>query len=344
MRSAIYYPRTEVHSEPLMRSSLLLWDRLHTIVPDPGYRPDYGNRREMARAWELIGEKLVPDRSQQQLAHHGIEELLVKGIPPALQYTSGLDRPDDAYEIWPQKFAAETWALLRQHRLTGGPLDNGDYPFTEEGGLLVMAKLADACAGSTFARVTDRLLAYGLIADGNAVPSPETEVVPITLDLIDAASIPLQTLIDFREREKNEQRGGDYSAMRHRYADAVQRHVDAIKNAATPLERNELNRQFGDDMARDLLQLSDALRVSKAQLILKPVVVATVVGAGSVLAAGLAGPAALIAAGSAALGTSLVDAAKHIADLFSSGLSFSRKQKETMAMHPMAYMYALSRV
>lgn len=50
MRSAIYYPRTEIHSEPLMRSSLLLWDKLHTIVPDRTYHPDYGQHRDMARA------------------------------------------------------------------------------------------------------------------------------------------------------------------------------------------------------------------------------------------------------------------------------------------------------
>jgi hypothetical protein len=73
----------------------------------------------------------------------------------------------------------------------------------------------------------------------------------------------------------------------------------------------------------------EALRVGKAELVLKPVVVASVVAAGSVLAAGLAGPHAfLITAGSAALGITLTDVAKQVADLFSSGLSFSRKQKE----------------
>lgn len=252
----------------------------------------------------MIGEKLVPDQSQQQLAHHAIEELVVSGIPAALEYAGDVDRPDDTYEIWPQKFSHETWQLLQQHRLTGNPLVNGDYPFTEQGGLIVMAKLADACAGSTFARVTDRLLAYGLIADSNSPLSPETKVVPITLDLIDTTDIPMKKLIEFRSREASERRGGDYTNMRHQYADAVQKHVDAIKNAATDFERVELNRQFGNEMARDLQELRRALRVSKAELVLKPVVVAAVVGAGSVMAAGLGGPAALIAAGSAALGTS----------------------------------------
>jgi hypothetical protein len=39
-------------------------------------------------------------------------------------------------------------------------------------------------------------------------------------------------------------------------------------------------------------------------------------------------------------GTSLIDAAKQHAELFNSAL---RKQKEAIAKHPMAYMYALSR-
>jgi hypothetical protein len=326
-----------------MRSALLLWDALYTIVPNQSYIPNYGPDQDMARAWELIGSKLVPDHSQQQLAHHSIEELIVNGIPPQLEYITDIDRPEDHYEIWPQKFAIETWALLTQNRLTGSQLPNGDYPITEQGGLLVMAKLADACAGTTFARVTDRLLAYGLIADSNAPPSGESDVVPITLDLIDADSIPIDTLIDFRRREATERRGADYTAMRHLYADAVQKHVDAVKTAATDLERNELNRQFRDVMIKDLRDLRSALIVGRTELILKPVIVATVVGTGSVLAAGLGGPAALIAAGSAALGTSLIDVAKHVADLFSSGLSFSKKQKEAMEKHPMAYMYALSR-
>jgi hypothetical protein len=159
MRSAIYYPRTQVQSRQLMQSSLLLWDQLHTIVPDRSYAPDYGDRRDMAEAWELVGAKLVPGSSQKKRAHVAIETTLQAGLSPDLNYLAQVDQPADPYEIWPQKFSMETWDLMRQHRLTDLPLPNGDYPFTQEGGLLVMAKLADACAGTQFARVTDRLMA-----------------------------------------------------------------------------------------------------------------------------------------------------------------------------------------
>ena len=106
--------------------------------------------------------------------------------------------------------------------LTDLPLPNGDYPFTQEGGLLVMAKLADACAGTRFARVTDRLMAYGMIGSAGQRPGNEAEVVPITLDLIDATSVPIENLIALRRREQSEGRGSDYTKLRHAYADKVQ--------------------------------------------------------------------------------------------------------------------------
>ena len=33
MRSALYYPHTDVRSEALMKSALLTWDKLHSIIP-----------------------------------------------------------------------------------------------------------------------------------------------------------------------------------------------------------------------------------------------------------------------------------------------------------------------
>src|SRR3546814_753324 len=79
MRSAIYYPRTQVHSKAIMKSSLLLWDRLHTIVPMQHYEPDYYDRADMAEAWELIGSPIVPMKDQKERAHEAIEATLRAG-------------------------------------------------------------------------------------------------------------------------------------------------------------------------------------------------------------------------------------------------------------------------
>ncbi|WP_422014642.1 hypothetical protein [Reyranella sp.] len=307
------------------------------------YRPDYSGRRDMAEAWELIGSSIVPNESQQKRMHADIEKTLKAGMLPSnLYYVGQVDQPNDPYEIWPQKLSEATWNLMRSHRLTELPLPNGDYPFTEEGGLLVMAKLADACAGSQFARVTDRMMAYGMIGSGDQRSATEAEVVPITLDLIDATSIPIENLISLRKREASERHGRDYTKMRHAYADAVQAHTIALGKALDQFERDELNRQFREKMDFDLKDLREALGASRLDLVLRPVVVATVVTALS-LASGLGLPVALTAGAAAAAGSESKEIGKAVADFFSSSFSFNRKQRETMMKHPMAYMYSLTR-
>jgi hypothetical protein len=344
MRSAIYYPSTQVHSKAIMKSSLLLWDQLHTIVPMPHYAPDYSGRDDMAEAWELIGSPIVPGVAQKQRAHDAIETTVKSGtLPPHLYEIGQIDSPEEYYEVWPQKFSVDTWGLLLAHGLSGVPLPNGDYPFTQEGGLLVMAKLADACAGTQFARVTDRLMAYGMIGSGDQQQGQASEVVPITLDLIDAASIPISKLIALREREAKEARGHDYRKMRHDYADMVQAHAAALGAALDQFERDELNRQFRDRMETELKDLREALRFNFLDLALKPVVATTVVAAGSIWAG--ADPGLVIAnAAATAIGTSLKDISGSISEFIGQTFNFDQKQREAMANNPMAYMYALSKV
>ncbi len=344
MRSAIYYPRTQVHSVPIMKTSLLLWDKLHTIVPMPAYRTHYGADKEMAEAWAIIGSQMVPSAAQKGRAHDAIETTLRAGVlPRSLWPVAEVDGPKDDYEIWPQKFSVETWDLLLTKRVTRKQLPNGDYPVTQEGGLLLMAKLADACAGTQFARVTDRLIAYGMIGTGDGRPGVESEVVPITLDLIDAASIPIENLIELRRREVSERRGHDYTRMRHNYADMVKTQAALLGTALDQGERDEMNRQFRDTLKVELKDLQDALRFNILDHVLKPVVTATIVTAGSFLA-GAAAPIAIAAGIGSGIGGSLPEYAKAASDFLSGGFSFNRKQRETMAKNPMAYLYSASKV
>lgn len=206
-----------------------------------------------------------------------------------------------------------------------------------------MAKLADACAGTQFARVTDRLMAYGMIGSGDQQPGQASEVVPITLDLIDAASIPIDRLIALREREAKEARGHDYRKMRHAYADMVQAHAAALGAALDQFERDELNRQFRDRMEAELKDLREALRFNFLDFALKPVVATTIVAAGSFWA-GVDPALAVTTAAATAIGTSTPDIANSISEFVSRTFNFDQKQREAMANNPMAYMYALSKV
>ena len=343
MRSAVYYPSTQVHSNAIMKSSLLLWDKLHTIVPMPQYTPNYSGRDDMAEAWELIGSAIVPGESQKERAHRAIETTILSDtLPPSLYDIGKIDSPEEIYDVWPHKFSEQTWNLLRAHRLSGAPLPNGDYPFTQEGGLLVMAKLADACAGTQFARVTDRLMAYGMIGSGKQRPGYENEVVPITLDLIDVPSVPIDKLVALRQREAKEAKGGDYRRMRHNYADMVQAHAALLGTALDQFERDEMNRQFRDRMQLELRDLQEALRFNILDYALKPVVATTIVAAGSIWSG--ADPGLIIANTAAtAVGTSLKDISGSISEFIGQTFNFNQKQRAAMANNPMAYMYALSK-
>jgi hypothetical protein len=326
-----------------MHSSLLLWDKLHTIVPENHYAPDYSSEADLEEAWDLIGAKIVPSEAQKHRAHEAIERTIqAHRLPSNLYWVGAIDQPNDHYEIWPQKFAMHTWDLMQEHGLTAEQLPNGDFPFTQDGGLMVMAKLADACAGTQFARVTDRLMAYGMIGSGNQRPGTTGEVVPITLDLIDAASIPIENLIAFRKREAKERRGRDYRNLRHHYADTVQAHMHALDGVHNQFDRDEINRVFRDKMAEDLRHLRSELGGNKIELIMKPVVIAAAATAGTAATMGADNLTTALAAGAGAIfGSNWKDIGSAVADLFSGGLAFDRKQQEAMARHPMAYMYAL---
>lgn len=219
----------------------------------------------------ISGRQNRAERNAKKRSHEAIEATLdARRLPQNLYLIGEVDQPRDPYEIWPQKLAMRTWDLLRDHGLTDDQLPNGDFRFTQDGGLMVMAKLADACAGTQFARVTDRLMAYGMIGSSNQRPGTVAEVVPITLDLIDATSIPLKNLIEFRKREDSERRGGDYRKLRHSYADTVQAHMRALDGVVDQFDRDEINRVFRNKMEEDVRMLRSELGGSKIDLILNP--------------------------------------------------------------------------
>lgn len=339
MRSALYYPHTDVRSEALMKTALLTWDKLHTIIPHKGYKPDYGGDTQLAEAWELIGEGIVATLEEKRIAHQSIVEMLNAGLPEQFRFLANQDcrGQQNLYEIWPQKFAIETWELMKQHSLTPAPLPNGDYPFTHEGGVLVMSKLADAVAGTQFARVTDQSLAFGMTADLTADQAAEQAVL-MTLDLVDASQFSLEKLVEFRKGDDKGNR-----ELRENYAKTVEAHVAELKTLTTQRQRDDKNRQFKDAMRHDLEALSEAVTGNRLELVLKPVIITTLVAAGTGLVAAHGGlQAALYTAGTLALGASATEVTDKVAKLVEQGFGYGKKQREAMVKHPMAYMYQLS--
>ena len=162
----------------------------------------------------------------------------------------------------------------------------------------------------------------------------QSHVVPVTLDLIDAGSITLEKLIDFRRREAQSSGENDYRAWRHQYADAIQAHVAQLRNVESANQRNELSRQFREEMEQQLAKLKRAIGNAKREFVLKPAIVSVAVGVGGFLLEGPAAGLAGLAAGPALQG---------IADMFTAGFGFSEKQRKAMENNPMTYMYQLSR-
>src|ERR1700692_1056735 len=80
MRTALYFPHTEIRSQNLLKTSLLLWDKLEFIVPSPNYVPYYENTT-VARAIELIGVQRYPSESEKQEAHDLVEDLATRKLP-----------------------------------------------------------------------------------------------------------------------------------------------------------------------------------------------------------------------------------------------------------------------
>jgi len=335
MRTALYFPHTEVRSKRVVHDALLLWDNLEVITPDPLYRPYYGDA-EIAEAMEIIGDTRVPTNNEKQTVHAMVEDLIKSGVPETFLYSPNSERLEETYPIWPAKFLYETWQLLLENGLTDRQLVNQDYPMSQAAGLSLMAILADVLAGETRARITDRGLAYATIA--NAPKSAGAagdiiQVVPLTLKGISADRIPFDRLLQFRKREAREG-GADYRRLRSNYREAIEKHIERISNVAlgSP-DRLELDRAFQSDMEDDLYDLKRELGFAKRDTLLSK----------DVIALAVAGVTLLAAAGAAHFQMPEVLTGSGAAVLLGGGLSTSNKlgkaRYETLRKHPMAYLY-----
>jgi len=339
VRTALYFPHTEVRSKSVIHSALLLWDQLETIVPYSGYRPLYDDA-EAAAAMEIIGSPRAPTEAEKRGVHTIVEELLHNGVPETLRYSPRSGERDDTYEMWPQKLLHATWDLLRSRGLTDRPLDNLDYPMSQAAGLTIMAILADLLAGQTRTRITDRQLAYATIANAPKVVGDAhkpMQVVPLTLKGIAVDKIPLDRLIDFRRREGKE-RGSSYRKLRHNYLEAVEKHVAAIaKVIPNSRDRQELDRAFASDMEDDLRDLKAELGFSKRDVWLSKEVLTLTIAGGGLLAAAASvphvpAPEVITGAGAVAL----------LGGLFGTGNKLAKARYDVMRKHPMAYLYEVA--
>jgi hypothetical protein len=336
LRSAIHYPHSRIKNAATMHDALLLWDSYHIIAPWPEFEP--GHTGQIAEAWSIVGKVTVPDYAQQEQAHADIVAFIKNKDRLNRRFFVNSNHQGDTYEIYPQKLLGKTWRQLERAGFAGDLLPNYDRPMSTWGGLVVMAKLADACAGDIYARVTDRTDAYRAIA--NEVMAPDAEnydapyVLPVLLSTIDAQSIPLETLMRFRADEKD-------PVLRHALLDVIEDHLDILKELRSPNQIRAVQDEFETRMRRNLADLRDTLKYNKIRFVTSTAVLALLTGVFATAAALQTGPLqighALGAAASAGLGI------RELADFFGGGLDLSERQRDTMLKHPMAYMHLLGK-
>jgi hypothetical protein len=326
MRSAIFYPERQITDPVFLRNSLLLWDELHVIDTNPE-RPHVDVPDDVRRAWKILGKSIQPTYRDKEQAHQLIEEMLER--PEFLEkipQDRGRSRaPDDLYELFPDKLLDRTWRILREQarfRL----LRNGDYGTNEAIAIAIMSKLAEACGGDVFARVTNRVGGFALAADSGP-PVAGERVVPVALALFDLSKVDLATVVEFREREEKDE---SYRDLRNRYLDDVEQHILEMSSARNARQVEELYRVYDERMKRHVRDLKDGMKTNRLGLAFQAVVsvMATVGGT-------LVNPAAV--AGNA------IGSIKMIGDLFRHGLSYGTQQRALMSDNPMAYMYMLDR-
>jgi hypothetical protein len=343
MRSALYYPHTTVTNEHLVKTALLLWDRLEYIVPWPHFRSHHGSRG-IAKAMELIGKPRCPGDDEKQEAHARLKEVVSRKFPP--QFYFGRRRGlhfEEHYEMYPEKLSPDSWDLLGKARLSGKLLPNSDYPLSEFGGLMVMSILADCCAGTTRSRVTDRGSAYATLAGflGNDPAGPKIrkadahgQLVPISLKVIDTSQVGIDALIQLREREEKEA-GHTLRDLRHRYVDGLETYVSRLVNEkATKADAAEIQRQFANDMKADLKDLRDELGFARKDALLSKEFFATVLTATGTVASWLFGVPLQLEGVITAAGAPVA-----IGGLMGVHNKYLRERQAVMKKHPMAYLY-----
>src|SRR5581483_6738085 len=346
MRSALYYPHTRIRNAGLIKTALLLWDRLEYIVPWDHFRPDY-RERDIAEAMELIGTAHCPGPDEKREAHLRLEEFVKRRLPGQFYLNRGLRRlhswgPEEPYEMYPEKLLPESWKILHTARLAGKVPDNSDYPLTEYAGLTVMSILADCCAGTTRSRVTDRGDAYATVAGllGNHPGMPEVkkadayaQLVPVGLNVIDASKVDLKALIRLRTREEKE--SSSLRALRHRYLESLETYLVRLANTkTTKADAKEIQRQFADDMKRDLKDLRTALGFARRDVVASNEIIATVVAGVGTAATWLAG-APLPLEGVTTLGGASVA----VGGLIRVRNKYLKEREAILKKHPMAYLF-----
>ncbi len=143
------------------------------------------------------------------------------------------------YRVFPQKLGGETWHLLKSESFARFDRRRKNYEMSPSMGLMMMSLLADACAGPTKRKITDRTEAnswlakyataelggeYVVAIDASQVAPAYERLITISITLLNTDYVPISKHVAMRKREAKSS-GSYYRAFRVRYLGKVDEYV-----------------------------------------------------------------------------------------------------------------------
>jgi hypothetical protein len=273
MQSALYYPFTGPEHESFLKTALFLWDNVDFIVPYPEFRPR-GNTPDSEEALEVIARNYVPTEEDKKNAHEELKDLCNGPLPSKLNFE--LEKPERAYDFYPQKLLHETWEMLAESKLAKVVSDKNEVHRASTGplfGYYMMSILAVCCSQGLKRLVTDqndpyRTLANILIdSDSQAKTKQEDwheRLIALSLKGPNFEKVPLRKLITIRKNEDKL-----LQDLRRTFLNVVDQTASNIcSHAGNPNTVRDLVDGFNDRIEKDLKELKRALRRSAASLLL----------------------------------------------------------------------------
>jgi hypothetical protein len=280
--SALYFPHVQIDDPELVRSSLLLWDRLYYIAPEREMRPyDEQTPRELARGLDVIAQAHIPDGREKHDAHQMILKV-VDSTPRSAWEQKGIEDARFGFEMFGGKFMYQTLDELRRRDL--GTFVGDDQPVRDFGlrtrlGLTIMAILAACCGRSAGQTFTDRTWDYleifkvirprresGLVSKAMS-PQLVDRLMRASFEVMDLSNVRLERLIQLREKNSSE-----FNELRHGYVRVLREFVRARSTArAKGYTANEIEGEFikqARGWARDLQKILEVERVKRRRLLL----------------------------------------------------------------------------
>ncbi len=273
MQSALYYPFTGPEQESFLKTALFMWDNVDFIVPYDGFRPS-GNTRDSEEALEIIGRSYVPTDDDRKNTHEELKDFCNGPMPSKLIFE--LDRPELAYDFYPEKLLHETWEMLTESKLARVVSDKGNVRRASTGplfGYYMMSILAVCCSQGRKRLVTDQKDPYRSLANilvdsdskiKDAQESWHETLIALSLNGPDFTSASLRKLINIRKKEDKL-----LQDLRRAFLKAVdQTTSDICLHAGNPNTVKDLIEGFNDTMEKDLKELKRALGRSGLSLLL----------------------------------------------------------------------------